>query len=252
MTKRATGSMSRRSTMTTIDLLPGLTAFSTLRGCTDPEAPYDGFNACHYTGDSPLHVEACRAALGPDIVIPRQTHSLNVAYIDSPGMPEGVDALVTTRPGLLLCVHTADCVPLVMADREAGVIAAVHSGWRGTVGRIAALALRRMVIAGADPRRVVAAMGPCICPDCFEVGPEVAQAFRDAGLAEAILPREPRPHIDLPLAVRLTLMAEGVADSAIAPPVGCSRCRPDLWFSARRLGVNSGRTLTAIALPSRP
>lgn len=224
----------------------GITAFSTLRGCGDKDAPYEGFNACSYTGDDATHVAGCRSELSVPYVMPRQTHSLNVALVDGPCEPENVDAIVTSRRGLALCVNTADCVPLVMADAAAGVIAAVHSGWRGTAGRIASLALREMVRLGALPERVSAAMGPCICPECFEVGDDVADRFRQAGLGRAVIDRRPKPYIDLPEAVALTLVEAGVRRESIAAPCGCSRCRPDRWFSARRLGVASGRTLTVI------
>lgn len=238
----------RKMTVEPLSLCEGITAFSTLRNCTDRYNPYDGFNACSYTGDTPEHVAGCRAELPWPSVMPRQTHSLDVFVADTPGEPYGVDAVVSSRAGLALCVNTADCVPVVMADPVAKVIAAVHSGWKGTVGHIAALALREMQRLGAEPSRVLAAMGPCICADCFEVGEEVASAFREAGLGNAVIDRRPRPHVDLPEAVAITLAGCGVSRERITMPCGCSRCEPEKWFSARRLGVESGRTLTVICV----
>ena len=232
-----------------LNLAAGVVAFSTQRGCCNPSDPYDGFNACSYTGDDPAHIEACRHRLGMPYVMPRPTHSLNVAIVSSPCEPVDVDAIVTSERRLALCINTADCVPVVLADPEAGVIAAVHSGWKGTVGRITARAVDAMVAIGAVPSRIHAAMGPCICRGCFEVGHEVAALFRDASLSDAVVDLTPKPHVDLPAAVAMTLAECGVSPDAVAMPCGCSRCRPDRWFSARKLGVNSGRTLTVVYLP---
>lgn len=240
--------------------LPGIEAFSTRRGDNVIVADgYSGFNACDYTGDAPDHIESCRDALcamlcidRDNLIIPRQTHSLNVAVIEhipvNPTSIYDVDALVTTLPRVALAVNTADCVPLLLADVQAGVIAAVHSGWKGTVGRIVARAIDKMVSLGADVSRIVAAMGPCICGNCFEVGDEVIEQFRAAGLASdrIILTREPRSHVDLPQACRATLLECGLRGDNIVMPKMCSRCNPERYFSARRMGINSGRTLSVI------
>lgn len=247
----------------TIDLrLPGAAALTTERDCSSPDNPYDGFNACFYTGDDPLHTESCRHAIAcrlgladPALLImPRQTHTCRVASVtssDAGRSLEDVDALVTADPEVALGVSTADCVPLLMVDPVAGVAAAVHSGWRGTAGHIAAHAVEAMTGLGASPRDIRAALGPCICTDCFEVGEEVAEAFTAAGLGGAV--RNDfgiKPHIDLAKAVSITLVRAGVAPPA--PPPGCSRCLPGRFFSARRLGIASGRTLTVIRLNKTP
>lgn len=240
--------------------LPGVTAMSTQRGDNTIETDgYSGFNACDYTGDDVAHVESCRKKLCDTmnikrcaLIIPRQTHSLNVAVIDKTPFDSArlynVDALVTALPGVALAINTADCVPIVLADTEAGIIGAVHSGWKGTVGRIVAQAIDKMVSLGADASRIVAAMGPCICGNCFEVGDEVVEQFRAAGLASdrIILTREPRSHIDLPQACRATLLECGLRGDNIVMPTVCSRCDPERYFSARRMGINSGRTLSVI------
>ncbi len=250
--------------MTKPDLLrlhlpAGAVAFTTLRGCADATLPYDGLSICTYTGDDPLHVADSLAALSSctglpseRIVSARQTHSVNVAYVSHPAVFENTDALVSDRPGIAIGVHTADCVPVVLFDPVARIVGAVHSGWRGTVGRISATAVRGMCARGATPASIHAAMGPCICPDCFEVGEEVAQEFIKANLGSFVI-RKPgvKPHIDLPAAVAATLMESGLAKNNIALPPECSRCRPDLFFSARRLGTSSGRTFTFIYLKNR-
>lgn len=237
-----------------------MVAFSTLRGPVTAADPYSGFNACHYVGDSLAHVDACRSLLCRDLgigrdhlVMARQTHTDRVAVIERLPVAaeslEETDGLVTRLRGVALAVNTADCVPLLMADAEAGVIAAVHSGWRGTVGGIAARAVEAMRTIGAEPWRIHAAMGPSICADCFEVGDEVAECFL-ADFPETVVTvgRGGRRHIDLGVSVRHTLVASGVAPENIAQPPACSRCDSNRFFSARRLGVASGRTLSLIML----
>ncbi len=232
-------------------------AFSTLRTAEDPSLPYSGFSVCHYTGDDIGHVAACREALAKELhidagqlIIPRQTHSANVAIIDSIAFDqpqlEDTDALVTCLDDVALCINTADCVPIVMADAEAGVIAVAHSGWRGTAARIAALTVEKMTRLGAVSERITAAMGPSICRECFEVGEEVADVFRKEFGHQTVREAAPRPFVDLPLAIALTLEQAGVPAANISMPHACSHCRPDLYFSARRLGIASGRTLTLI------
>ena len=233
--------------------LPGITAFSTLRDTDLPHLPYSGFSTCSYTGDAPAHYDACRDELAQylgicsdNIVFPRQTHSLNVAVVNDPSLPlPDTDALVTDRHGIALGIHTADCVPVVLADPKAGIIGAAHSGWRGASGNIAALTVQKMKALGANPADIQAAMGPCIGPECFEVGEEVAAQFERFG---AVMRTPGKPHVNLPKAVAASLVKAGVPQQNIAMPCGCSRCDFQRFFSARRLGVESGRTLTLIIL----
>lgn len=238
-----------------LDLPGAALAFTTVRGEEmRPDDPYSGFSVCHYTGDPSGHYGECRRRLatlcGVDvarIAVPRQTHSTRVAVIDRwPVDIDGVDALVTTLPGLVIGVCTADCVPVVLCDPEGGVAAAVHAGWRGAAGGIVGNAVEAMVTCGADPSRIYAAMGPCISVARFEVGEEVAERFparfvdRSSGN---------KPHVDLPGYVASQLMAAGVGQSRIAMPPGCSMSSPDRFFSARALGVESGRSFTFVMLP---
>lgn len=245
------------------DMGCGITAFSTGRDAdTAVSGCYNGFNACYYTGDDPVHVDSCRCELMrtvdgiESLVIPRQTHSLNVAVVDrEPAGPlVDVDAVVTIAHGVAIAVNTADCVPVLLADPDAGVVAAVHSGWRGTVGHIVLNALDVMVKLGAVPGHVRAVMGPSICTGCFEVGHEVADEFEKAfpgvnGVVVYDADAATRPHVGLRQAIRHDLEQAGLhagnIDTVSSP---CSRCNPDEWWSARHIGVNSGRTLSFIML----
>ena len=245
----------------------GVKAFSTTRGEVMTGKPYSGVNLCDYVGDDALRVLDARLTLAmqlgvdlDDLVMPRQTHSGRVALIDErfrsldidkqEAALEGVDALVTNLEGVVIGVNTADCVPIVMADPQAGIIGVAHAGWRGTVGRLAQAAVEQMCRSGAHAGRIQATMGPSICQECFEVGDEVVEAFKKARFdLDAIVKRNAttgKAHIDLRAANRDVLIAAGVPATAIVMSQHCSRCEPDRYFSARRLGINSGRTFTAI------
>lgn len=245
----------------------GVKAFLTTRGKVDGRNAYSGVNLCDYVGDDALRVLDARLTLAmhlgvdlDDLIMPRQTHSTRVAVIDErfrsldidkqEAALEGVDALVTTLQGVVIGVNTADCVPLVLVDGQAGVIAVAHAGWRGTVGRIGEAVVKEMCRQGADAHRIQVAMGPSICQECFEVGDEVVTAFKTAGFAlDDIVKRNAvtgKAHIDLRMANRAVLIAAGVPEGNIVTSRHCSRCEHDRFFSARRLGINSGRTFTAI------
>ena len=246
----------------TIELsLPGAYAFTTLRDCADPDSPYDGFNACHYTGDAPGHIAGCRTAasieLGlasPDLLIlPRQTHTADVAVVDrhSTETPlDNIDGIVTADSMIGIGISTADCVPLLMSDPEAGVIAAVHSGWRGTVKRIGANAVEAMTRLGASPEKIVCVLGPYIHTEAYEVGPELIDTFIKEFGSRAKLWRmvAGKPHLDLAFAVGLVLKDAGIMPENISDCGICSYSSYGRVFSARRLGIASGRTLTAARL----
>ena len=245
----------------------GVAAFCTTRGEVDGRNHYSGVNLCDYVGDDALRVLDARIMLamqlGVDldaVVMPRQTHSCHVGVIDTHFMDrdidqqeqalEGVDALVTTLLGVVIGVNTADCVPIVLADEAASVIAVAHAGWRGTVGRIARAVVEEMCRQGARANRIQASMGPSICQNCFEVGDEVVEAFKKARFdMDAIVARDAstgKAHIDLRAANREVLVAAGVPAGNIILSQHCSRCEHGRFFSARRLGIDSGRTFTGI------
>lgn len=247
----------------------GVEAFSTTRGQVDGRNAYSGVNLCDYVGDDALRVLDARLTLAmqlgvdlDDLIMPRQTHSCRVAVIDEhfrtldidkqEAALEGIDALVTRLQGIVIGVNTADCVPLVLVDGQAGVIAVAHAGWRGTVGRIAKAVVEEMCRQGASADRIQAAMGPSICQECFEVGDEVVDAFKKArfNLDDMVVRNAAtgKAHIDLRAANRAVLVAAGVPVGNIVKPQHCSRCEHDRFFSARRLGINSGRTFTGVRL----
>jgi YfiH family protein len=232
-------------------------------------------------GASKMRVVALRQ-IHSDIV--HVIHSLNQspATTESPGTtsseatPQG-DALITREPGILLVVQTADCIPILLADPRRQVIASIHSGWRGTVRRIAAKALGRMQMEfGTKPEDVIAAFGPGIGQPCYEVGTEVAAEFHAQfpnarewfegpfdQLADSDndpnwlpwltmkppghAPPPPRAHLDLIAANRAILEEAGIPQRNISSSGFCTACRSDLFFSFRKERT-TGRMIAAIGI----
>ena len=235
-------------------------AFSTTRHGGCGEETYAAFNCTHYCGDNPGHVKAnleTLSALLPVhprvVVIPRQTHTTNVRVIaDVPTSEElqDVDAVVTQLKGFCLCVSTADCVPVLLYDKKKLVVAAIHAGWRGTVGRIVEKTLEVLRIHyGTEGKDVVACIGPSISLESFEVGDEVYAAFEEAGFdMNRIARRYEKWHLDLWEANRMQLLAYGVLPEHIEVAGVCTYQQHEDFFSARRLGIKSGRILSGIQI----
>lgn len=185
------------------------------------------------------------AALGwapGDVVWARQVHGREVAVVDGPAAPEAIeaDALVTATPGLGLAVKVADCAPLVLYDPGARLLGTVHAGWRGTTLRVAEAAVAALARLGADPGRLVAGVGPCIAANRYQVGAEVADAARDAGLGGALRPDGTgRWTFDLVAANRRVLADAGVAPARVEAAGGGTG--PGTPFFSHRAEAPCGR-----------
>jgi purine-nucleoside/S-methyl-5'-thioadenosine phosphorylase / adenosine deaminase len=178
----------------------------------------------------------------------RQVHGATVGIVRG-GEPLSeiraiqADALVGAAPGVVVGVRTADCVPALIEDSEAGICAAVHAGWRGLLAGVLEAAVGRMAELGGHPERFRAALGPCIGPCCFEVGEAVAARFP----AEHVRAARPRPFVDLRATARARLLSLGVADIDASPP--CTRCDPAGYYSYRRDGAGTPLHLHTIGVP---
>ena len=174
----------------------------------------------------------------------RHVHGTRVWFVgDELPEPAEFDVLVSARPGDTLGAFAADCIPILFCDPERRVVAAAHAGWRGTVAGVAAIAVRAMTDRhGSRPEDVRVALGPSIGPCCFEVGPEVVDAFQAAlpGVAALVVPGPRKPHIDLRVATRTMLERAGVRPSHIDDGPPCTRCDADRFFSFRRDGQEGG------------
>ena len=214
--------------LTYYDFGERVVAFSTTRhgGCSTGN--YAAFNINAYCGDETVHIAENRCALanllGIDeryIVMPHQVHGVEVRRIDGPQQEviEGVDAVMTDASQLCIGVSTADCIPVLLYDDTYGT----------------------------EPSQLKAVIGPGISLESFEVGDEVYQQFADAGFnMPAISHQYVKWHIDLPMCNRLQLEEMGVKDICLSGI--CTYLQYQDYFSARRLGINSGRIFTGIML----
>lgn len=237
----------------------GVTAFSTTRqgGCSTGN--YAAFNINGYCGDDIVHIAANKVALCSllgieceHLVMPHQVHDCVVRRIDGPQQEtlEGVDAVMTNVSQLCIGVSTADCIPILLFDPVHRAVSAVHAGWRGTVLRIVEKAVEAMQESyDTEAADLQAVVGPGISLNSFEVGDEVYDQFQAAGFEmEAISRRDEKWHINLPECNRLQLVESGVLPSHIQMTNICTFQACDRFFSARRLGIQSGRIFTGILL----
>lgn len=192
----------------------------------------------------------------------RQSHGVTVRIasrqdahsIAEPTPWDEADGYVTAEPGVPLVVFTADCTPLLMQDPAAGVVAAVHCGWRSAMADIEAVAVRAMASLGAKPERIRAAIGPGIRQCCFQTGPEVPQAMEDLlsgetqGLYKPDAAERGKFMVDLPGAVHRRLLQLGILEENIDELGICTMCRQDIFWSHRASGASRGSQANIIML----
>jgi YfiH family protein len=244
--------------------LPGFRhAFFTRQGGVS-EGAWASLNVGLRSGDRPERVAVNRARaarsleLDPALLVTaRQVHGTTALVVEEPWVPAEApeaDALVTRHAGLLLGVLSADCGPLLLADPAAGVIGAVHAGWKGALAGVVEAALAAMVGLGAEPARITAALGPCIAQASYEVGQEfVAHFARADPTSAAFLAPGPSPfkaRFDLKGYIAARLRRAGVERVEVLSHDTCEE--EDRFFSFRRTTRRSedhfGLQLSAIAL----
>ena len=237
--------------------------FFTRRGGVST-GPYASLNANFSGGDDPAHVAENRARVAVSLAVAasnllglHQVHGTDVMTVETPwqaGQGPDADALVTNRPGLALGVITADCAPVLMQDARAGVIGAVHAGWRGAAAGVLEAAVAAMEALGATPAGIAAVVGPCIGQDSYEVGPDLRDAVLPTLTGGAAFFRGGRPpdrqHFDLAGYCLACLRAAGIADTyALGVDTLADAER---FFSHRRRtlagGGPIGHQISAIAL----
>ncbi len=248
----------------------GVVSFSTTRLDGYSKGTFESFNLSYYSGDDPLCVDLNREKLcrflqtSPQyLFVPYQTHGTGIAVLEKDflSLPEneqqsalyGKDALVTAARQVYIGVTTADCVPILVFAQDKKVIAAVHAGWRGCCKRILQQTISLLIRDfGCKPEAIRIAMGPSICKDSFEVGDEVYEAFRLNGFKMDTLaskhPESGKYHIDLWEANRQQALEKGIPDNQMEIAGICTFQQTDLFFSARKEGIVSGRMLTGIGL----
>lgn len=190
------------------------------------------------------HVEMIRAT--------RDLARLRVPFQPPPEIPIKVheapdtDAFVTTLPGVVLVIKTADCLPILFWDPATRMVGAAHCGWRGLMAGLAAKTVREMVAVGAKTRSIQAWLGPGIRARHYEVSSDLADKFRDAFPGAGL---ESGRHLDLFRVAAHQLETAGLEPAHIADSHQCTFAHPDLFHSYRRDGELAGRLLTLIALP---
>ena len=206
-------------------------------------SPYDSFNLGDHVGDDPADVAANRGRVGSELRVPEdrlvwmnQVHGTGVAVVDGPqdGPVPATDGLVTATPGLVLCVLVADCVPVLLADHEAGVVAAVHAGREGVRQGVVPAALSAMASLGARARHVTALLGPAVCGACYEVPEQMQAEVARVAPSAAVRTRNGTPGLDLRAGVEEILRKAGIPQVVHDP-----RCTVEdrFLFSHRRDGV---------------
>lgn len=244
-----------------------VTAFSTNRQGGFSKGSYASFNANYYCNDNEADVTKNRELLCSELgigldslIVPHQIHKTNIVKVDRQFLSksseeqkaqlEGVDALITSEHKVCIAISTADCVPVLLHDTVNNVAAAIHSGWRGTVQNIINVTIDSMVASyNSKPENIVAQIGPSISLNAFEVGDEVYDAFCSADFPMNRIARHfEKWHIDLWEACRYQLEQCGVKTENINNAEICTFSNPERFFSARRLGINSGRILSGIML----
>lgn len=232
-------------------LLDGLPhGFTTREGGASP-APFDALNLGDLVGDAPALVaenwRRLEQATGLGFARVRQVHGVAVVIGQGPSGPGlEADAVVSSRPGVAACVSVADCVPVLLAGRDGRVVAAVHAGWRGTLGLAAAEGVRALAAAGVAAGEVLAVVGPSIGPCCYQVSEELAARFEAAFGPEVLRRDGAGPRLDLWGANALTLRRSGVAEVEVLGR--CTSCEPTRFFSHRRDAGRTGR-MVAFAAP---
>jgi hypothetical protein len=225
-----------------------------------------------------LLAEAVSGDAATPLITLRQFHSNLVVRVRAADAsrehPWKADGIISDEPGLLLGVQTADCIPVLVADRKRRAVGAFHAGWRGTVKRIVETGVGRMRLEfGSRPQDLVAAIGPGIGQCCYAVGEEVLsefesqftygrELFREVYDSDAVRTRYPmlfltqrapghspigpNLHVDLIEANRRQLLDAGIAARSIRVVGGCTQCQPELFFSHRGSSGHAGRMMAVI------
>jgi uncharacterized protein, YfiH family len=240
-------------------------AFSTRLGGTSP-LPKEALNLTNFKGDTPENVAENRrrflkaiGAEGATIVTARQTHSTDRCFIKSieqaHSFRNACDAMMTRLSDVLLGIQTADCLPILIADTETRVMAAIHAGWRGTASRITERAVADLMLQhGLSPRNCIAALGPTACKQCYEVGEDVIERFKSEFRYWPSLlvnfKEGGKAHLDIRAANVQQLLFCGFTEDSIYVADYCTMHQNDLFFSHRSEGRTSangaGRLLSVI------
>jgi YfiH family protein len=210
--------------------------------------------------DDAAEWEGVAGAMGvarEDLLLVRQVHEATVAVASPdrrrPWPRPDADVIVSNDPGAAIVIRVADCVPILLAEETGRAVAAIHAGWRGTAKRAVIAGVSALQATyGVRPERIIAAVGPCIGPCCYEVSESTLQTFREAGHHASMLEQwfEPRAegkfHLDLWRATRDQLEGAGVMTDNIHVAELCTKTHAELLHSYRVQGDKAGRMIGTI------
>ncbi|MGN1168130.1 MAG: peptidoglycan editing factor PgeF [Lachnospiraceae bacterium] len=215
-------------------------------------------------GDDPKDIEENKRRLAKaigvepeDMTFTHQTHTVNVAVVGEEDRGKRfmeTDGMITDVPGICLVTFYADCVPLYFVDPVKKAIGLSHSGWRGTVNKMGKVTVEKMTeVYGSDPKDILAAIGPSICQDCYEVSEDVICEFKknfDESLWDRLFywKENGKYQLDLWRANEEVLVEAGILNENIAVTNVCTHCNPEIMFSHRTTGNARGNLSALLAL----
>jgi YfiH family protein len=214
--------------------------------------PFDTLNLGYETSDDRTAVRQNHTILycslgmeEANVAVMGQVHGDHISIVDSGGVSPATDGLITSKPGVMLAVKCADCIPLLLFDPVHMVIGAIHCGWKPIVTGIAVKAVNIMSESNdTDPGEIIAAMGPSAGPCCYEIGAEVAGHFK----SDYISRRNGKLYADLRGELRYRLIHSGMISNNIEIISDCTICNKSLYFSHRRDRKLSGRMMGYIMM----
>ena len=238
--------------------IPNLHHAITTRAGGVSEGQYSSLNQGYHVGDEAARVTENRRRLatslgydGSTLVAAQQVHGARVHIVEQQDRGRGAfgwadavaetDALIVAHSQTPVLVLIADCAPILLVDPGHQVLAVVHAGWRGAVAGVARAAAAQMQEHfHIEPHNIHAGIGPCLCTACLEIGPEVAIEVGSVA-PQAIVPDDPRPHLDLRAVLQSDLQRASVAPESIEVLMDCPRCQTERFFSHRGQGGTAGR-----------
>lgn len=238
--------------------------FVTTREFGKNESSIGGFNLSYKVNDIAQQVTDNRNLLAQSLLVPQQhlfipvqTHSLNIQIVTSKTVSEALentDALITAEKNIAIATMAADCVPIIVYDFKNQIAAAIHAGWKGTLGRILEKTIKTMECKlGAEAKNMKVGIGPSICEKVYEVGNEVADEFNTFDETEKwqiVLPHlnTEKKYLNLQVANQLQALKAGVKPEHIEIANLCTYSNPDQFYSARYFKNNCGRFATGIVI----
>lgn len=261
--------MKQNSVLLKYNVSNEIDAFSTMRnGAGISEGVYGQMNINPYCGDNEQNVLTNKAILSElleiptnKIILPHQTHGTQCKIITADFFTlneklrcdylENTDALITQMPQVCIGISTADCVPILLYDNRKKIVAAIHAGWRGTANRIVRKTIDLMQSHFCcNPQDLKAIIGPSISPNAFEVGQEVYNKFLLYNFDMPSIAKKIKDkwHINLWETNRIEMIQKNVPSENIVVTSICTYSNYNIFFSARRLTIKSGRIYTGIII----